>query len=68
MLQIVSNLRITLYAIKGLTSKKLRDLMQFKFQWHIEKFLKKLGLVPGFGSMSLLGLKKRKNMNTKSLS
>ena len=54
--QIISNLCITLYAVKSLTFKKSWDVMLFKFQWHIEKYLKKLGLAPGFNSMSPLSL------------
>ena len=53
---IISNLCIMLYAVKSLTFKKSWDAMLFKFQWHIEKYLKELGLGPGFNSMSPLSL------------
>ena len=45
-----------LYADKSLTFKKSCEVILFKFQWHIEKFLKELGLGPGFNSMPSLSL------------
>ena len=42
-IQIISNFCITLYTIKSITLKKSCDVMLFKLQWHIEKYLKELG-------------------------
>ena len=44
------------YAVKSVTFKKSWDVMLFKFQRHIEKHLKDLGLGSGFNSMSPLSL------------
>ena len=52
----ISNFRITLYAAKSLTFKKLWDVMLFRFQLHFKKYLKVLGLGPGFSSMPSLSL------------
>ena len=55
-IQIISNLCVTLYAVKSLTFKKSWDVLLLKVQCHIEKYLKELGLGPGFSSMSPLSL------------